>query len=296
MDDENDFDSMGLSDEELAALEDDDEAGDDDAPVADAFGDDDDDDDEQEAAADEAPPAVADTPADEPAPREEGDALLMPVADVAAIKGSLDEVRAQKEALRAAYQADDSDMTSTEYEAKLEEINDRILDLRAELNKAELFAEMNEQVRVNAWKAEVRAFMRGVAKDEGLDYNGDKKLLQQFDTALKVLGNDPDNADKSGDWFLTEAHEMVKARNRIAAAPARSKGPELTPVERAIAARREKAQNGREVPRTLSHVPQAAIENEGGGEFAHLDKLSGMDLELALARMTPEQEQRWLNS
>lgn len=49
-----------------------------------------------------------------------------------------------------------------------------------------------------------------------------------------------------------------------------------------------------DVPTTLADAPAAAENQDGGGEFANVDKLEGMDYELAVAKMTPEQKARFL--
>jgi hypothetical protein len=62
-------------------------------------------------------------------------------------------------------------------------------------------------------------------------------------------------------------------------------------VDEALAARRAKA--GRPGI-SLAQLPEAGNEPEGEGEFSHLDRLSGMALEKALARMPLEQQERYL--
>ncbi len=43
----------------------------------------------------------------------------------------------------------------------------------------------------------------------------------------------------------------------------------------------------------LGATPAASPAETGGGEFAHLETLSGLDLERAVAAMTPDQRERW---
>jgi hypothetical protein len=49
------------------------------------------------------------------------------------------------------------------------------------------------------------------------------------------------------------------------------------------------------LPPTLAGVP-AAADASVGSEFAHLDGLEGTALEKALARMTPDQQERYLGA
>ena len=47
------------------------------------------------------------------------------------------------------------------------------------------------------------------------------------------------------------------------------------------------------LPPTIKDAPAEAAPPSGGGEFSALDGLSGMELEAAVARMSPEQQTRW---
>jgi hypothetical protein len=40
-------------------------------------------------------------------------------------------------------------------------------------------------------------------------------------------------------------------------------------------------------------MPAAAAPEVGRGEFTHLDNLNGLDLERAVAALSPEQRERW---
>jgi transcription initiation factor TFIID subunit TAF12 len=50
-------------------------------------------------------------------------------------------------------------------------------------------------------------------------------------------------------------------------------------------------------PATAAHalgaMPAAAAPEVGRGEFTHLDNLNGLDLERAVAALSPEQRERW---
>lgn len=47
-------------------------------------------------------------------------------------------------------------------------------------------------------------------------------------------------------------------------------------------------------PRALGETPAAGLTKTGGGEFAHLDNIEGEELEREMAKLTPEQEKRYL--
>lgn len=279
-----DLELMGLSESELEALRDE---TDDDALNAGA--DDPDDDDESGDAGDaegEADEGAAEVEA--ASPESDNPALSLPSPDAQAIAGRIDTLQATLDQLEADYDEGNSELSYAEHRAKVREISKELMEANAELAEAKTVARLNAAYEQQWWSREIASFKRD-AKREGVDYDGDKKLEAEWDKAVRFLGADPGNADKDAGWFLKEAHEMVKARFRIGQTPPPAKSSK---VEQAIAARRVKGP----LPPTLSGLPEAGREDEGQSEFAHLDKLSGMDIEKALAKMSPEQAARWLNS
>jgi len=147
-----------------------------------------------------------------------------------------------------------------------------------------------------AWFKEVNAFQNDVLKADGINYATDAKMNSAFDRWVKALAQDPENAQRDGSWFLKEAHEMVKTQYRIGdTKPAKSDKPGKEADKQAKP--KGRAPDTSNLPKTLGRMP-AAADNEGSdeGEFAHIDKLTGIDRERALAKMTPEQEDRYLRS
>ena len=97
---------------------------------------------------------------------------------------------------------------------------------------------------------------------------------------------------------LAEAQALMLRRfgKSAAAAPAAAApgaapaaAPTAPPVRKPAAADRSA------LPPTLAGVP-AAADASVGSEFAHLDGLEGTALEKALARMTPDQQERYLGA
>lgn len=219
-------------------------------------------------------------------------AFNVPTGDLQAISEQLTSLRTAVDELESAYDSGDSELTFAEYKAKLRELNDAILDLNAERAEVQAVQKMNAAYQQQWWTNEIRSFKREAAR-EGVDYDADPKLAAEWDKAVRYLGNDPDNADKDASWFLREGHEMVKARFRIGGQAPQSPASKLSKVDEALANRRQRAGDP---PRTLANLPQAGVETEGQGEFSHLEKLSGLDLEKALARMSPDQQERYLTA
>lgn len=150
--------------------------------------------------------------------------------------------------------------------------------------------EMHEQ-QVKQQQAEtVVALMKSAAAAKTIDYAADKKAQAQFDQALQLVAGDPDNAKKSFKWLTNEAHRTVLALRGISPVAAPTPAPPApapAPASRAV--------DMSKLPPTLSRVPPAADPSIAGDEFAHLGNLSGAALEKAVAGMTPDQQERWLN-
>lgn len=307
------YDDMGLSAEELAALNDDivetptaddppaDPPADDPSPV-DNPDDSDDSDDPADPPVDEPNDPPADHPGDDPA---DPPAPLDPPAD--------DDVRYKDLALKdfSPYQVThvqdfdaqmqifdqrrndmvqkfrDGEITLEDYliqDRALKVEEDRVRDKERD---ASVMEKMNEQNATRTWFENVDTFINHVQKVDGINYKN-TTLNAALDAAVKALANEKENADKPQAWFLTEAHKRVMADLGIAR---RASNPDPKPA----AKKEERKPDLRNVPKTLSRVPAAAPNNpRGDDEFGHLEKLDGIELERALAKLTPEQESRYL--
>ncbi len=170
-------------------------------------------------------------------------------------------------------------------EIALREYNAQRDELRAAQLKAEIAAESAAQEAEQRWKWEIDRFM-----DDHDQYKKDPILHAALDAAVKNLAADEANTDKTGRWFLREAHKEVS--KRFGGEEQGDKPAEKT-------AEKQSQPRGKPdlkaVPRTLGQVP-AAESNDTGGEFASLDRLDGADFEKAFARMTPDQQERYLKA
>lgn len=164
--------------------------------------------------------------------------------------------------------------------------------LRRQL-KAEIAAEQQEQNERQLWEYEINSFL-----DDHKEYRDNRLLHAALDAAVRELGNDEANADKSFRWFLREADKQVKT------AFGRTENKEPKPGDEGdkggdqAKAGDDKGKGGRKpdlsvVPKTLGNVP-AAGDNADDGEFAYLDKLSGVEYERAIARLSDDQRSRYM--
>lgn len=194
----------------------------------------------------------------------------------AAAQSSLEDLRARFKA---------GEIEVDEYETQRDAATNELRSLeRAEI-KAEIAQEMTHQSAEAQWASAIRRQF-DAAKTAGVDYDTDEGKRGDLDTFVRALGAKPENADKSMDWFMAEAHKRVLALHDIrpAAAPAAAKtsAPSRKPPIDAV------------VP-SLTNVPGSnSADDVGNDEFADIDKLDGLELEAALSRLTPAQRDKYV--
>jgi len=189
------------------------------------------------------------------------------------------QMQANKDArkdLRKQYESGDIDQA--EYDEKLDLLDDKRLELKGLEQRAEIARDMTEQAHKAAWVNAINTFCAKAAKDHSIgivDYANDPSKSLELDTFIGVLAKSPEAAGKPRSWFLEEAHKRVVAVHRIptSARPA-------TPAKR--------QPNVEHITPTLAHVPGASGVDANDDEFAHLDSLTGLDAERAVAALPPE--------
>lgn len=169
--------------------------------------------------------------------------------------------------------------------AELERIDAERDELLIRHTRATTLREQNEQAEAqrrevyeSVISAEVGKLLEASKKaGAAVPYASDKKAQAQFDNYLKAVETDPDAADLSPAQRVAEAHRLVMARRGIAAAPAQApaSAPAAAPA----------AQARREVPVTLSGLPNAGRESQDQDLLAELSTLSGEDYEMRLASL-----------
>lgn len=263
----------------LAAVANDDEGDDDDAAAGD--------DDETEAGEDEGAQAAA-APDAKPdvSRREPAKAPLYHAELPADFTEQEAAIKAKRDDLAARFKAGDIDFDEYRAEDAGLAAEERALD-RA-ITKSEISAETREQAFAAEWKANVIAFTDDVKKAGDIDYRADTVAQQKLDGFVTALFNDPDNANMTMREVLDNAHAMVK----LVYKPAAGKPDAGTDKPAAKPASRKADLSG--LPKTLAHVPGGEGPGDvGGGEFGDLDGLDGLELEQAIARMTPAQREKF---
>lgn len=189
-------------------------------------------------------------------------------------------VDADSEALAESFKAGDLDFD--EYRAEMSKLDTRRDALASVKLKAEISTEMEQQSAEQQWQDAINALVKRAATEDKIDYVKDASKQQDLDTFVKVLAANQANANRPMDWFLAEAHKRVKALHGIqTAAPV--PGGKPSPRRPSLSA----------LPKTLAHVPGGDGPGDVGDEFATIDALDGIELEDALARMTPAQRDKY---
>lgn len=171
---------------------------------------------------------------------------------------------------------------------------DGLLDVK---RKAETFELLNRQDAEQEWAFEVRSFMRGVKKAEGIDYKANPELQSDFDTFVRLVAQKPKNKDKGYDFFLEQAHERVKALHKLGKPPVQKDEAPKDDKAAVKAAVDKRKPNAAAAPKTLATVPGGEGPGDiAGDEYEDIDKLDGLAYETALAKMTPEQRERYLST
>lgn len=190
-----------------------------------------------------------------------------------------------------AQQFRNGDITFDEYDAQRVALDAEREALQTAKLKADLYADMNQQTAAQQWQAEIAKFTADVKTGDGIDYQADKERGEDLDMFVKALASKPENEDKSMRWFLDEAHKRVLAIHGKPAAAAAA-----APAGKQAATPPARKPDTSAAPKTLADVPAAGGDEpvDTGGEFAHLDALSGEALESAIEKMSPAQRERYL--
>ena len=180
---------------------------------------------------------------------------------------------------------DDGEMDDADYNIEVRKIERAIACVEAKMELAEeqieaqnAAAEANQAKLMAQWeKAQVDFF----AKPENKAIAEDDAMFNSLDVHVKKIlaaGNTP------------IADVLDLAKHNLLAAIAKITGQKVPDAPKPST--KPKAQQV-ELPPTLGNIP-SAIPNADGDEFGYIDKLSGRKYEDAVAKLTPEQHDRYL--
>ena len=262
--------------------------------------DDDRDEDDPEPAPAAASPKPADEPADAPSPAPAEPAA--PAESEPAPRPQLStphDAAEQRKALRLERNTALQELLNGEIEPEaFYEIDAKAQDKLDALVRAEASDHARAQVLYDAMIGEYTKEMRAVHKnlsDAGLDV---KEVGEEFHRLVHVFAREADLrglSDAPGNLAaskaaLADATEYLLRRHGKTPAAAPAPVPAPAPAK---PARQPKPVDRSTFPPTLANVPTAA-DATISSEFAHLEGLDDSTLERALARLTPEQQERYL--
>jgi len=202
---------------------------------------------------------------------------------LATIEAGIEELSAKAAELRT--QLDDGGIDLTDYHKEIDEINSSKMEMIAERSDIRAAERFNELTPKQLWQHDQDVFFEDPKNSVFIE---NKMLMGALDAAVKDIGGQEGNANRTGAWVLNEARKQVLDTFNLASVKENSADSKENGEDKAP----KKARRG---PRTLADLPEAEGASDlAGDEFAELDKLDGYELEMALSRMSEEQKQRYL--
>lgn len=161
-------------------------------------------------------------------------------------------------------QVDDGDITVREYQTQLDALSKEERTIERAVEKAQLAAEMNQQLAVNTWMQQVQDF----TTNEHPEYSKSRARWTALDMFVKEIGQKPENANLPGAKILEMAHARVL--EDLGEAPASAK-----PAADASGKKAGQPLKGSQAkpPKTLAAAPAAQPNETGDGRWAELDAL-----------------------
>lgn len=170
---------------------------------------------------------------------------------------------------------EDGDIGFAEYNKKLNE-------LISQKTRLEIAYENEQQAQAKAandWNtAQDRFFsdpVHATIKDKPLLYSA-------LNVAVTDIANSKDASGKSYDWILQQAKARVESELGVSLGGTKQAQPQ-----------QKKALDTVNLPKTLGNIPASQV-NDSDNEFAYLDRMTPTQREVALAKMKPEDMNRYM--
>lgn len=214
-------------------------------------------------------------------PKLSGDVLPRFQQQIDALEGSK---QAERDALEDKFEAGDID--SKTYREQSRAIDSA---LRAETRKIEA-ASQNAEINGQLWAAEQAAFFKA---NKTYTREANPVLWGTLNQEVMRVANDPATSGLTGIQVLCLAKANVeKAFSAMFPGASKEKAQAEKGGKKPVPPK-PKAQ--RPTHQTLRDVPAADTADVGNDRFAHLDKLTGLKLEAAIAAMTEADKQAYLS-
>ncbi|MFA6039886.1 MAG: hypothetical protein WC733_00100 [Methylophilus sp.] len=290
-----DEDLAGLTDEEKAALND----TTDDVDLEEAVGDlDEDSDDDQDDDAGDTDDVEVDASKDKPAAKVEEKQDLADFEEVEEAPQFIPNMRVEKvedydakiEAITTKRdellkQFDEGDIDLATFTKEDRALGAEEVDLKTSKVLADNQEKQNIHIQTQRWEWEQEQFFEQPANQI---YADNEMLAAAFNAKVMALAKvgAESGSNKSGSWYLKEADKEVRKLFNIQ--------PE---TKANVVDIKDRKPDLSKIPKTLGTLPQADNEDTNSGEFASLDRLTGMALENELARLQkvdPDKVERYL--
>lgn len=200
--------------------------------------------------------------------------LLKPI-DVDAVSKSIETLEKEQDDLDKKY--DEGEIDRAEYNKKSREISNKVAREQAFLVQAEREREIVEA----RWSGAVEAFM---ADDSNKMFRDGAPLNAALDAEVRKI-----HADK-GKQHLSFAERLKEAKANVLKQVGESLGIDVTKTASGKGPKKPAT-----IPPGLDDMSNADDGSRDSGEFAHLDRLSGVEYDRAFAKLTPEQRSRYLS-
>ena len=286
----------GLTPSERAALEVESEESDSEHEIIESLANDDNADNSANDNADAAQASQADASAnsEETAPKADADAESVIDDGFTPIYSTANAESVDKDALlaqksEALAKLLDGEITAAEYSKIENDVLKQINDLTVAEVKAQVSQEMTEQQVTREWKKEVNSLIASAKKNDGIDYIADKELYGEFDSLVRAFCHEALNRRGMSDenlaaskWALAKAHSVMKAQHGVKPVAQDAKPQEEKPNRHNV--------------RSLSTLPNADRAQVSDDTISRLGALDGMDLERAMASMSPKEVEKLMAS
>lgn len=207
-------------------------------------------------------------------------------------KAVQDEIAEKKEKLqedlnKLRVEFEEGQLTFEEYLDRRDEVKDQIREINVELKVQEAMIREKEQgareQSESQWKADQEAFF-----SDNKDIVEDAKVFKVFAQQANIKLNTPEGQAMSNQELLETAAKEARA----------IMGLEQKKVSDNASEARRKANQaaGKKTAANLSDAPNASEQDVEGSAFSRLDRLlkkGGDELESAVEKMTPEQQDEW---
>lgn len=195
------------------------------------------------------------------------------------------ELRAQKREIETKWSA--GELSDEDRATQLEQIDDQVLELTEKIAHAKALADINEQNAKDAAakreadeSAALQALIKSAKAAKTIDYAADADACAEYDVALAMVKVNSNWANRSAAEQVQEAHRRVLVGRNIATAPAPSPAQAPTPAA------------PRQVPQTLSGLPNAGSNTVGDDLMEQFGNLDADQQEEFLAKLPAHQVER----